>query len=302
MWTPSPRLTAALAAAMLAVGVAVGAAIGPAPAASLGQGLPLPELLPRLLAAAGVGRQASTPTPAITATATPTVHRRKRKHKHQTASSAAGSEGTTSTSQTTSTSTTPATTKTGKTKKAELPPVTHVWLIELSGSSFESALETAASAPYIDGQAVPAGTLLSGWSALQAGAFASDATLLGSSTPPQVLDTILQPPCPEGAAGEACAPDTPGALSAANEFLQQTLGTITSTAAYREHGLIVVTFATVAAGASSGLAAGSATSTVTAQPPVGALLISPFAKPAARSTATFDPSSPTQSLETLLHK
>ena len=81
-----------------------------------------------------------------------------------------------------------------------LPPVTSVWLITLSGSNFAQALAQTAAAPYIDSQLVPAGTLLSGWSSLDASAFASEAALLAGE-PPQTLDSIVQPPCPEGAAG-----------------------------------------------------------------------------------------------------
>ncbi len=297
---PSPRLTAALAAAMLAVGVAIGAAIGPAPAASLGQGVPLSVLLPRLLAATRVGRQ-----PASAAAASPVVavqaarkHRRKRL-RHAVTSSSPATE-TSETSTPSSSSTTTSTPKT-KTKKVALPPVTNVWLIELSGSTFAGALASPSGAPYIDTQAIPAGTLLSGDSALDGSALASDAALLGGS-PPQVLDTIVQPPCTEGTAGEPCLDGTPSALSAADSFLQQTLPTITSTAAYRSNGLVVITFGTVNAGAAAGLPAGSTTSTLTATPPAGVLLISPFATAASSSTAAFDPTSPAQSLAKVLHK
>jgi hypothetical protein len=171
----------------------------------------------------------------------------------------------------------------------------------LAGSTFSDALAQPAGAPYIDGQAVTAGTLLSGWSGLDGSAFANDAALLASK-PPQILDTIVQPPCPEGAAGAQCAPGTPGALTAADSFLGQTIATLMANPAYRTSGLIVVTFASVLSASATGLPAGAATATVTAQPPAGVLLISPFAKPAARPTATFNPASPKQSLETLLHR
>jgi hypothetical protein len=176
-----------------------------------------------------------------------------------------------------------------------------VWLIELSATSFAEASKQPAGAPYIDTQAVPSGTLLSSWSGLQASAFASDAALL-SSTPPQLLDTIVQPPCPEGAAGAGCATGTPGALTAADEFLKATLPTITANPAYRESGLIVVTFATVANPGASGLPAAASTATLTAEPPAGALLISPFARAGASSPSAFDPTSPKQSLEKLLRQ
>jgi hypothetical protein len=185
--------------------------------------------------------------------------------------------------------------------QSTLPPIPNVWLIELAGSTFSDALAQPAAAPYIDGQALTAGTLLSGWSGLDASAFASGAAVLASK-PPQVLDTIIQPPCPEGAAGAQCAAGTPGALTAADSFLSQTIATLTGNPAYGTSGLIVVTFGSVLSATATGLPAGAATATVTAQPPAGVLLISPFAKAAARSAATFNPASPRQSLEALLHR
>ena len=47
--------------------------------------------------------------------------------------------------------------------------------------------------------------------------------LLAGEPTPQTLDSIVQPPCPEGAAGAACAPETAGALTAADEFLKATV-------------------------------------------------------------------------------
>jgi hypothetical protein len=184
--------------------------------------------------------------------------------------------------------------------------VTKVWLIELSGSGFGEAAAQPSAAPYIDTQAVHQGTLLSSWSALDASSFANDAALLASS-PPQLLDTIVQPPCPaapsppgEGATATQCAPDTPSGVKAADEFLGQVLPTITATGPYRENGLIVVTFATVASATATGLPSGATTATLTSQPPAGALLISPFVTAGARSSIAFTPQSPAQSLEKLL--
>jgi len=303
---PSPRVTAALAAAMLAIGVAVGAAIGPAPTPS--QANPSLPLLIESLArgAAARAEQATAATvapPAITAEATPRrKHRRKRKP--------ASSEEATSAATTPATSETepakPTTTPSAKTKASPLAPVTHVWLIELAGPSFTQAIAQPAAAPYIDTQAVPAGTLLGGWSGLQASAFASETALLASG-PPQLLDTIVQPPCPasssqgEGAAAASCASEA-GELTSADEFLKATVPTITSTAAFRESGLIVVTFASVGSATATGLPAGATTATLTSTPPAGALLISPFAAVGTRSTATFNPTSPKQSLEKLLRR
>jgi hypothetical protein len=299
---PSARVTAALAAAMLAIGVAVGAAIGPAPSPSLAN--PTLPLLLQTLARGAAARAAQSAAaaaqpPAITAEATP---RRKRRHrkKHSSEEEASSAATPTPTSGSGSETTTPTAAKPKSTPKASaLAPVTHVWLIELSGASFEKASAQPPAAPYIDTQAIPAGTLLSGWSALDGGGFANEAALLATGGP-QLLDTIVQPPCPEGAAGAACAPETPGALTAADEFLKTTVPTITSSAAFRENGLIVVTFASVANATATGLPAGATTATLTAQPPAGVLLISPFASVGAHSTTTFDPTSPKQSVEKLL--
>jgi hypothetical protein len=296
---PSLRITALLAAVMLAVGVAVGAAIGPAPTASLGQGLPLGVLLPRLLASLEAQRASHAATAAAPAVEAAAPAKRKRRRKR--ARLAAGAQTTTTPTSTSETTTPNSATPKPAAKKVALPAITHVWLIELAGSTFEAALAAPTTAAYLDTEATPAGTLLSSWSSLDASAFASDAAQL-ASTPPQVLDTIIQPPCPETTAGAQCLAGTPGALTAASEFLQQTLPTITSTATYRESGLVVITFASITAGAATGLPAGSTSATTTSQPPAGALLISPFVTAGKRSTAAFNPSSPTRSLEGLLHK
>jgi hypothetical protein len=180
-----------------------------------------------------------------------------------------------------------------------------VWLIELSGFSFSEATANAPAAPYITGQLIPKGTLLSAWTSLSASAFAADAALVEhratvGGTPP-VLHTIVQPSCPEGAAGATCAPGTPAGVTAADQFVQAALTTITATTAYTEHGLVVVTYATVADPASAELPAGAASATLATTPPAGAVLLSPFAKPGARSSVVFNPTSPLRSLEALLH-
>jgi hypothetical protein len=309
---PSARVTAGLAAAMLAIGVAVGAAIGPAPTPS--QADPsLPVLLSTLAraeaarAAAAAAAAAAQPATTAEAASTRRKHRHKRKRAAAEESSSASTAPATETETTTSTSTTPSSTTPSSTPKTStLPPVTHVWLIELAGTSFAAALAQPAAAPYIDTEAIAAGTLLSGWSGLDGGAFANETALL-ASTPPQLLDTIVQPPCPasspegEGAAGASCTSET-AELTAASEFLKATVPTITSSADFRESGLIVVTFASVGQATATGLPTGAATATLTAAPPAGALLISPFAKVGARSSATFSPTSPKQSLEKLLRR
>ena len=294
---PSMRMTAVLAASMLAIGVVVGAAIGPAPTPSLA----LSRLLPLLVGARGEPASAAIKPPPSTATATPTAaegHHRRHKRRRGAASSKASTPTATAT---TPISRTPNSHRTGQTKTVKLPALSKVWLIELGGSSFAEVAAHPSAAPYITTTAGPTGTLLSGYSALQASALANDAALIAGPSP-QLLDTIVQPPCPEGNAGASCTPDTPAAVTAADEFLKATLPTITSQAAYRENGLVVVTFASITAPTASGLPVGAASAALTSQPPAGALLISPFLAAGAKSSATFDPTAPKQSLEKLLRR
>jgi hypothetical protein len=302
---PSARASAVLATVMLALGVAAGAAIGPAPSASYASSAEgIAQRLPQLLALlASRAQTASTPSPSAPVAPPPVTP------QPTPAAPAAAAPAATSTSPSAATPSSPeeaaepAPSNGGGAKKPVLPPITSVWLIELSGTSFAEARAQAAAAPYITGTLIPASTLLSGWSALSASAFAGEAALAeapaAGATPP-LLHSIVQPPCPEGAAGAPCAPGSPGQLTAADEFLKATLATITTTPAYREHGLVVVTFATVAIAAQSGLPASASSATLTSQPPAGVALLSPFAK-AGSSSIAFNPTSPRQSLEKLLH-
>ncbi len=301
---PSMHVTAVLAAVMLAVGVAVGAAIGPAPATSFAgdAASSVAQRLPLLLSAIASQSKATTPTTTTPAVSPPAIVPQTTPAPTTTTAAPASSTPTPTQTSSKETASTPNTS--GEKHKATLPAVTNVWLIELAGTTFAEAVAQPTAAPYITGQLLPAATLLSGWSALSASAFAGEAALAeppaAGSTPP-LLHSIVQPPCPEGAAGTACAPGTPGELTAADEFLKATLATITTTPAYREHGLIVVTFATVAVPTQAGLPAGTSSATLTYQPPAGVALMSPFVHAGARSTTTFNPTSPRQSLEKLLH-
>jgi hypothetical protein len=306
---PSFRASAALAVAMLTLGVGVGAAIGPTPATSLAGSSGVVQQLPGVIASlaaraheqrAAVAQPASTTTPpaakrqATPATSTPA----------STSASTPAPQGSASTPAS-ETETNPTKSTKPSAGGSKLPPITSVWLIELSGFSFTEATSNTAAAPYITAQLIPKGTLLSGWTALQASALASDAALVehrvtvGGSPP--VLHTIVQPPCPEGAAGAACAPGTPAGIAAADQFVQATLATIEATTTYAEHGLVVVTYATVADATSAELPAGATSATLASTPPAGAVLLSPFAKAGARSSVAFDPTSPVRSLEALLH-
>jgi hypothetical protein len=305
---PSRRASLVLAVAMLTIGVAVGAAIGPAPATSLAGNGNIVQKLPALIAAVAARGHSATPAqptatsakpPPITPQATPAAS-----STPATATSTPAQEATqpSSESHKKSSNTQGKAPSSGTSK---LPPITSVWLIELSGSSFNEALANPTVAPYTTGEAIPKGTFLSSWTALSASAFAADAALAEhratvGGTPP-VLHTIVQPACPEGPAAAACLPGTPAGIALADAFLKATIASITQSTAYSEHGLIAVTYATVADPATVELPAGSASSTLVAQPPAGVLLLSPFAKAGAKPATVFDPTSPKQSLEKLLH-
>jgi hypothetical protein len=311
---PSARTSALLAAAMLGLGVTVGAAIGPAPDASLAGGPgAIAQRLPALLASLAARSQSQATAPTATAAAapvtpeetpTPATPASSASAPTKAPSSATTSPASATPSESETSASTP--TSTPHNRQATLPPVTSVWLIELAGGTFAQALAQPAAAPYIDKQLIPAGTLLSGWSALTGSAFASDAALAEHQSaigaPPPILHSIVQPPCPEGAAGAQCAPGTAGQLTAADEFLKATVAQITPSAPYREHGLIVVTFATVGVATAAGLPTGASTATLTSQPAAGVVLFSPFARAGVRPTTSFNPISPEQSLQALLHR
>jgi hypothetical protein len=304
---PSRRASLVLAVGMLTIGVAVGAAVGPAPATSLAGNGDIVQKLPALIAAVAARGHSAPAQPAATSTQPPPIVPQ--------ATPAASSTAATATSAPAQEATQPSSEshkkspntqgKAPSSSTSKLPPITSVWLIELSGSSFNEALANPTAAPYTTGEAIPKGTFLSSWTALSASAFAADAALAEhratvGGTPP-VLHTIVQPACPEGPAAAACLPGTPAGIALADAFLKATIASITQSTTYTEHGLIAVTYATVADPATVELPAGSASSTLVSEPPAGVLLLSPFAKAGAKPTTAFDPTSPKQSLEKLLH-
>jgi hypothetical protein len=291
---------AALAGSMLGVGIAVGAAFGPAPAASLAGDVPnLAKAIPLLISQLEAQHRA-TATPSATTRPAPSA-------PEPTPAAATNTKAATPASTTAAPATEEPAAATEKAKPSpvgkqrKLPAITNVWLIELDGGSLQAALAQKAAAPYINGSLLPTATTLAAWSAPEATAFASEAVLAEPPAPgavPPLLHSIVQPPCPEGNA--ACGPETPGQLTAADEFLKAALTSITALSTYKEHGLVVITFASVGIATQSELPAGASTATLAYQPPGGVALLSPFAK-AGTSSVAFNPTSPRQSLEKLLH-
>ncbi|HEX3432537.1 MAG TPA: hypothetical protein VHT25_00575 [Solirubrobacteraceae bacterium] len=301
---PSARAGAVLATVMLGAGIALGAAIGPAPEASLAGSGDVAQKLPALIAGAAARGASQTPAAAPAATPAPAEVTPPTTPAPVTApASAAPAQATTPVPAPAETPA-PASKTTKPSGASNVPPITSVWLIQLAGVSFAEALSNGTAAPSITGELLPKGTYLPAWSALSASGFANDAALVEhrsslGATPP-LLHSIVQPPCPE-ASTATCGAGTPGGLAAADAFLKATLATITQTTTYSEHGLVVVTFATVADPAGAELPPGASPATLASQPPAGAVLLSSFAKAGARSSVAFDPTSPKQSLEKLLH-
>ncbi len=266
---------------MLGAGIAIGAAIGPAPEPSLAGTSAVVQSLPGLIASLSAHSAAATPSSPQPAASAPTVRRRRRRRARVAAPSPTTAANVPAQSTPPGSGEAPTAPAASKPRASKLPPITSVWVIELAGTSFAEAQATPSAAPYITGQLIPKGTLLSGWSALEGSAFANDAPLAEhrptvGGTPP-VLHSIMQPACPEGVAGAACATG-PGQLTAADEFVKTAIATITATTTYAEHGLVVVTFASVAGAAAAELPAGSSSATLATQPPAGVVLLSPFAK------------------------
>ncbi len=166
----------------------------------------------------------------------------------------------------------------------------------LPGEGFKDALTQPATAPYLTGQLVPEGALLSGYSPVAAVAAAEDAELLSGQSAPQ--ETRLAAPGCEATSGQPtptqptttptppCTAGTGVEMASDDAYLQQTLPQIMASAAYQRHGLIVVTFTT------------SPTTTLTADPP-GALLLSPFLRGPTRSSTPFHPAAPKKDLQRL---
>jgi hypothetical protein len=223
-----------------------------------------------------------------------------------------------------------------------LPPIAHVWLIVLPyGTSVTNTLGQSAAAPYLDGQLAEKGTVLSDYTSLAAGQLAGAATLLSGQLAAGV-STISPPPCATAAeqgatAGQGtdtgqstdmpCPSGEPAGVEAADAFVEAVVPKIVASATYREHGLIVITFAPASPqAASAGTAstpspgasstegtgsegagsevvypAGSLTSTLTAAgAPTGALVLSPFLRHAGgRVSSAFNSLAPRVSLEGL---
>jgi hypothetical protein len=355
---PSRRVSTILAAGMLAAGIALGALIGPGPASSLASGTraaAIARIVALLALGDGTGASAVAQPAATTSTQTPASGGTSPSLAANSGAKAGGggaqsetgpSKSATPEKPSPSNAVSPTAGKSpaagsGESKPVRLPPIGHVWLIVLPyGQSFASALAQPSAAPYLAGQLVGQGTLLSGYSSLAAGQLASSATLLSGQEAAAV--STIAPPCAAAAStpggtpsttgttpsantttpgtttgtssGTPCATAEPAGAQAADTFLREVVPQIVASAGYREGGLIAITFATAGEGApatgapatgapAAGIAypAGTVSSTLTATGTPGALLLSPFLRhPGARLASAFDALAPRKSLEELM--
>lgn len=267
-------------ACALALGVLAGASIAPAPPGSLASDSTILTRLLALLAAGGDEPRAAptalpaTSAPAPTPTATPAAK--------PAASAPAATASTPSASPPTENPLTENSgsekSSSGEKKAIRLTPISHVWLVVLSGSDFSAVTSAPDSYPYLSGTLLKQGTLLERYSAIEAYELAGDAALLTGGVGESV-STLSQP------AGEPA--------QTADAFLQRAVAPILSSSAYAEHGLIVVTFGSAAQ------EQGLSLTTLGATPPAGALLLSPTLKAGGHNTEAFNSLAPRQSLEAI---
>jgi hypothetical protein len=299
-----------LLAVMLAGGMVTGAVLGPASASPL---LSNTEIIQRALAlieagapsraqASGTARPSASPSPTPQApSATENAARRAPASAKGSRASASQSLAPSPSSSESGASEKSTSEGSGEGEKAasgrppRLPPIQHVWLVVLDGSTFADATAAASGYPYLVGQLIKRGALLTSYSALDGYELAGDAALLpggiGASVRP-----ISEPGCdssPATGTGASCAPGAPRTPAEADAFAQRLVGPILSSPAYHENGLVVITFAPASE------EAGVPVSTLALQPTAGALLLSPLLHGGARSATPFNPISPRTSLETV---
>jgi hypothetical protein len=320
----SRRVLGALGALVFAVGLLAGAALGPPPESSLANSSTIVQRVIALLAARA---SESSHESALASSTPPTSHSQATRPAgaHDTHRDAAPASAATPASDATPTSDAAPSTSTGPegshsdegaspepspsgagsegeetapSKPVKLPPIQHVWLIMLGGSTFAGATATPASYPYLVGQLLERGSLLTSYSALDAYELAGDATLLPGGVGAS-LSVISEPACGTAPPAQAAAPCPAGdqpSPAEADAFLQQLAGPILASPAYRENGLIVVTFAL------SSQSAGAPEPTIAPQPTTGALLLSPLLHAGTRSASAFNSLSPRTSLAAIFKR
>jgi hypothetical protein len=204
-WLPSPKLGALLTCVVLAAGIAVGDLVGPGPASSLASGAAgLPVGVLGAIAAAQSANDSGKASTSSSAEGSGDPEPAEGAGEASEAASepettspeeAAPSEESTSSppeseepsAETEERSSTPPSAGAGKKKSSRtealvsdsvLQQVKYVWVIDLSGASFQTALAKPASDPYLTKRLLPKGTLLADYSLVAASPLANDVALL----------------------------------------------------------------------------------------------------------------------------
>ncbi|HEU0250184.1 MAG TPA: hypothetical protein VFR48_05605 [Solirubrobacteraceae bacterium] len=304
---PSRRVVGTLVASALAIGVLTGAALAPAPPSSLASGSTVVTRLLALLASQAQAGSHAGAAPASAPPAAAPVGASAQRSKPASANSGEASSASSSPNEagenTSSESSTPAGSGKGEGEKkaVKLPPISHVWLIVLSGTGFADASTKPTAYPYLTGQLLKQGTLLERYSAIEGYELAGDAALLTGAIGESV-STISEPGCQtpaaagsagSGTTGAGGCPGNAGGQAEADSFLQRVVTPILTSSAYAERGLIVVTFG------SASQEAGLSATTLAAQPPTGALLLSSTLKAGGHSSEAFNSLAPRESLEAI---
>ncbi len=194
-------MAVALAAGVLAVGILAGVALEPGPASSPADSATLAQrALAALVASAGSNSQTKTSTstaatpPPITSEPTPTpsaTSSTKGRAKSAPAPSEAGSSSSESSSESTSSpsgGSSKSSKGSGESEKTapgtpiKLPPIKHIWVIALSGTSFSAALADPTADPYLAKQLVPKGALLSNYTLSSSSALGNGIALLSGQS------------------------------------------------------------------------------------------------------------------------
>jgi hypothetical protein len=182
---PSPRLAAALVTGALAFGVVLGHAVGPGAGAADAGGRPNVTILqpgqaPPVLATAPLGAPpAAEPAPDIPAGSADTPATAPAADVRAPADSGAPAADPPSTPAPADApaATTPA--DTPATAPPRTPPVKHVWVVALTGHSYDETFGPASPAPYLSGELRAKGTLLSWYHAVGHDPSAGAVALLG---------------------------------------------------------------------------------------------------------------------------
>jgi hypothetical protein len=192
--SPSRRATAVLAAVVLAVGIVAGAALGPAPSGSPADAATLAQqAIAALTTQTSAGPPASVSTGSTTTTASEpatgaSAASEPAKAASKAASTPASSEGSSGAQSSEESPSEGSSKNSGKGEKTtpgtpiKLPAIKHVWVIALSGASFNAALANPTADPYLTKQLVPKGTLLSNYKLSASSALGNGIALLAGQS------------------------------------------------------------------------------------------------------------------------